>query len=129
MRASSSDITADDVGHHLGALRDGDLNRLVPAVHSELRRLAQAVRSGPSSETANTTALVHEAYLKMADGGASLDFEGRAHFLGVAAKAMRQVLVDHARRRGARKPGFDLAHLRAADPSDEDRARYRAALR
>ena len=86
------------------------LDRLFPIVYDELRGVARAVRRGPSAETVNTTALVHEAYLRLADG-ASLGFEGRSHFLGVAAKAMRHVLVDHARRRAAQKRGGGLARV------------------
>ena len=75
---------------------------LYDAVYDELRRLARRVRSGGSPETLNTTALVHEAYLKMADSSGYAD---RAHFLGVAAKAMRHVVIDHVRRRQADKRG------------------------
>ena len=101
-----------DVERLLAALRDGDdgaLDRLFPVVYDELRALARAVRRGPSLETVNTTALVHEAYLRLVGGGAG--FACRAHFLRVAAKAMRHVLVDHARRRGAQKRGGDLARV------------------
>ena len=103
-----------DVDRLLAELRSGDddaLDRLFPVVYDELRKLAHAVRHGPSLQTFNTTALVHEAYLRLADQGATLDFEGRSHFLGVAAKAMRHVLVDHARRQGALKRGGDLARV------------------
>ncbi|MEM6328076.1 MAG: sigma-70 family RNA polymerase sigma factor [Bacteroidota bacterium] len=102
-----------EVTRLLGALNAGDddaLDRLFPLVYAELRRLAASVRQGPSLATMNTTALVHEAYLRLADGDLA-DFEGRGHFLGVAAKAMRHVLVDHARRRSAQKRGGDLARV------------------
>ena len=103
-----------EVDRLLGALRDGDgdaFDQLLPVVYDELRALARAVRRGPSCETVNTTALVHEAYLRLAGGGAGTGFEGRGHFLGVAARAMRHVLVDHARRQGAQKRGGDLARV------------------
>ena len=103
----------DEVQTLLDALQGGDdhaFDRLMPVVYDELRRLAQSVRRGPSMQTLNTTALVHEAYLKLANH-ASPTFEGRSHFLGVAAKAMRHVLVDHARRQGASKRGGDLARV------------------
>ncbi|MEM1055374.1 MAG: sigma-70 family RNA polymerase sigma factor [Bacteroidota bacterium] len=106
-----------EVTRLLGALNAGDddaLDRLFPLVYAELRRLAEQVRQGPSLATMNTTALVHEAYLRLADG-ALADFEGRSHFLGVAAKAMRHVLVDHARKRGAQKRGGDLARIDLTD--------------
>jgi RNA polymerase sigma factor (TIGR02999 family) len=91
----------------LHAARGGDeraLGALFTSVYDELRRLAHRVRHESASETLNTTALVHEAYLKLLPSG-RLDLEGRAHFFGVAARAMRQVLVDAARRRGAAKRG------------------------
>ena len=105
----------DEVERLLASLRDGDdgaLDRLLPVVDDELRALARSVRRGPSSETVNTTALVHEAYLRLSNGSG---FESRAHFLGVAAKAMRHVLVDHARRRGAEKRGGDLHRVDLSD--------------
>ena len=111
--AAPDDAPRDDVQTLLDALQSGDeaaFDRLMPVVYDELRQLAQSVRRGPSMETLNTTALVHEAYLKLA-GAASPTFEGRSHFLGVAAKAMRHVLVDHARRRSASKRGGDLARV------------------
>lgn len=97
------------------ASRGGDAQAfgvLFDAVYEELRRLARRSRRGSANETLNTTALVHEAYLKIADGGATL--ESRAHVLGVAAKAMRHVLIDHARRQGAlkRRAGAEAIPLR-----------------
>ena len=87
------------------AARAGDdqaADALYDAVYDQLRRLARRVRSGGTPETLNTTALVHEAYLKMADGSG---YDDRAHFLGVAAKAMRHVVIDHVRRSRAEKRG------------------------
>jgi RNA polymerase sigma factor (TIGR02999 family) len=77
---------------------------LFDALYRELRRLAEAaMRAERANHTLQPTALVHEAFLRLAgdDGG----FESRAHFLGVAASAMRRVLVDHARGRNAQKRG------------------------
>ena len=108
---------ASEVTRLLGALNAGEgdaLDRLFPLVYAELRRLAEQIRQGPSMQTMNTTALVHEAYLRLADGDLA-DFEGRSHFLGVAAKAMRHVLVDHARRRSAQKRGGGLARVDLTD--------------
>ena len=81
------------------------LDRLVPLVYEDLRRLAhrQLGREG-GGHTLQTTGLVHEAYLKLA-GGAGGGAVNRAHFLAIAARAMRQVLVDYARRRKAEKRG------------------------
>lgn len=77
---------------------------LFDAVYDELRRLARRSRHGGASETLNTTALVHEAYLKIVDR-TEVSFEDRGHLLGVAAKAMRHVLVDYARAQNAQKRG------------------------
>lgn len=86
--------------------RDGDraaLDSLVPFVYSELRRLAAAcLRRESDVQTLDPTALVHEAYLRLV-GDRDPDFNDRAHFLGVAARLMRQILVDRARARNAEK--------------------------
>ncbi|HUE85941.1 MAG TPA: ECF-type sigma factor [Vicinamibacterales bacterium] len=85
----------------------GGFDRLVTLVYDDLRRIARRqlgrVRPG---HTINTTGLVHEAYLKMVDPS-RVSLQDRAHFFAVAARAMRQILVDHARRRGRRKRGGD----------------------
>ena len=91
----------------LRAARDGDgaaLDALFARVYEELRGLAHQVRRGRAGETLHTTALVHEAYIKLVPS-AAMSFESRAHFFAVAARAMRQVLVDAARRRAAGKRG------------------------
>lgn len=80
---------------------------LFERVYQELRRIARGQRRAAGSPaTLDTTALVHEVYLKLHDapGGDSI---GRAHFLSLAARAMRQILVDHARARGRLKRGGD----------------------
>jgi RNA polymerase sigma-70 factor (ECF subfamily) len=86
--------------------RDGDraaLDSLVPFVYSELRRLAAAcLRRESGAQTLDPTALVHEAYLRLV-GDRDPDFNDRTHFLGVAARLMRQILVDRARARNAEK--------------------------
>lgn len=80
------------------------LDRLIPLVYDELRRLAaHHLRGEAAGHTLNPTALVHEVYARLVDGEPS--FENRAHFFGVAARAMRQVLVDHARRRNRARRG------------------------
>lgn len=81
------------------------VERLFPVVYEELRRLASAFlgRERPD-HTLQTTALVHEAYLKLADQRRA-GWKTRAQFLGVAAKAMRRILVDHARAKKAAKRG------------------------
>ena len=85
--------------------RAATLDELMPVVYDELKRMAHRHLSGEAaSATLSTTDLVHEAFLKLA-GGSGSDWEGRAHFFGAASRAMRQVLVDFARRRNAIKRG------------------------
>ncbi len=77
---------------------------LFSLTYEELRRLASLTRRTQGNPTINTTALVHEAWLKMKDSP-GLASKSLAHFKSIAAKAMRQILVDEARRRNARKRG------------------------
>jgi RNA polymerase sigma factor (TIGR02999 family) len=92
----------------LHAARDGDptaLDRIVPLVYGDLRLIAQRhLRRERGDRTMHPTSLVHEAYLKLANA-AVLNAGDRSHFLAIAARAMRQVLVDDARRRSASKRG------------------------
>ena len=75
----------------------------MPLVYEELRRLARDyLRRERDGHTLQPTALVHEAYLRLVDD-AQIQWQGRAHFFGVAARAMRRILVDHARARNAAK--------------------------
>lgn len=80
---------------------------LVPLVYEELKRLARRQLRAGGRGTLCTTDLVHEAFLKLSPDGRPAAWESRAHFFGAAARAMRQVLVDFARRRGAQKRGGD----------------------
>jgi RNA polymerase sigma factor (TIGR02999 family) len=86
--------------------RDADaFDQLLPIVYQELRQLARRqLRGERAGHTLETTGLVHEAYLKLVNQH-GVDWQGRAHFFAVAARAMRQVLIDYARRRGAAKRG------------------------
>jgi RNA polymerase sigma-70 factor (ECF subfamily) len=87
-------------------------DELLPAVYTELRRLAAAyLRREQPGQTLQATALVHEAYLRLA--GPGRPWTDRAHFLGIAARAMRQILVERARARGAQKrwAGLDRVSL------------------
>jgi RNA polymerase sigma factor (TIGR02999 family) len=99
-----------DVTSLLHRLQGGDedaLDDLMPVVYEELRRIARRhLRGQAPGHTLQTTALVHEAFLRLARGRES-GWTDRVHFYAVAATAMRQVLVDHARRRGASKRGGD----------------------
>jgi RNA polymerase sigma factor (TIGR02999 family) len=103
----AGDRDVGEVTQLLRAARAGEraaLERLVPMVYDDLRRLAQRQLGREYGErTLDTTALVHEAYLKLGAGAAAAT--DRAHFLAIAARAMRQVLVDHARERKAAKRG------------------------
>lgn len=88
---------------------------LIPKIYDELHILAKSQRKKYSSaETLNTTALVHEAYLKMIDHSHQ-NWETRSHFFSVAAKAMRSILVDHARMHSAEKRGGDQKPLQYKD--------------
>ncbi len=101
----------ESVTRLLLAVREGDreaLNALFPHIYDELHALARRRRARWHGDfTVNTTALVHEAYLKLADQ-TSADWSSRAHFFAVAAKAMRHILIDYAERRRARKRGGDV---------------------
>lgn len=83
---------------------------LVPVVYNELRRVAGQCLAGERNQTLQSTALVHEAYLRLV-GQDSLRVESRAHFFGIAARLMREILVDHARMRGAAKRGANCLTL------------------
>src|SRR6201993_4846733 len=84
--------------------------QLMPLVYGELRQLAAAyLRRERQGHTLQPTALVHEAYMRLVDQSKP-DWENRSHFYGVAARLMRQILVDHARRRHAgKRAGLNVA--------------------
>jgi RNA polymerase sigma factor (TIGR02999 family) len=85
----------------------GAIDRLLPLVYEQLRKMAHQQRLRWQGEaTLNTTALVHEAYMRLSEG-ADLDLESRLHFLRVAAKAMRYILLDHAKAKKRLKRGGD----------------------
>ena len=85
--------------------RQDALDELLPAIYDELRRLATAyLRRERPDHTLQATALVHEAFLKLVDQR-SVQWQNRAHFFGIAAQAMRRILVDHARAHVASKRG------------------------
>jgi RNA polymerase sigma factor (TIGR02999 family) len=117
----------------LAALREGDqsaLDRLFPLVYGELRQRAHRQLAGHrSGDTLVTTALVHEAYLKLT-GSAHQTYQDRIHFFAVASRAMRQILVDYARRHAAAKRGSG-AQRSSLDPDalpDPGRAEELLAL-
>lgn len=106
------DITELLVAHGQG--RHGALDELVPLVYADLRRMAraQARRQAPGA-TLDTGALVHEAYLRLVDERRA-GWQDRRHFYAVAVMAMRQIMIDHARRRSRAKRGGGQ-HLTAVD--------------
>ena len=97
--------------HDLKQGRRAAFDELLPQVYDELRRVAHfQLRNERADHTINTTALVHEAYLKLVDRR-QMDWQSRAHFYAVAAMAMRQILVSYARRRKADKRGGGAVHV------------------
>ncbi len=97
--------------------------QLMPLVYEELRLIARGyLQRERSDHTLQATALVHEAYLRLVDQ-TQLTWKNRAHFFGVAARVMRRILVDHARRHGAEKRGGDWAKV------ELDEARLSASSR
>ena len=95
--------------------QEGALDRLLPQIHAELRKLAASyLRRERPDHTLQPTALVNEAFLKLVDQRAAR-WQNRAHFFGIAAQAMRRILVDHARAHGAGKRGGALRKV----PLDE----------
>ncbi len=100
--------TAPEVTQLLRDVQRGDraaFDRLVPLLYDQMKMVAERqLRHERAGHTLDATALVHEAYLKLAEQ-AGVDFKNRAHFLALAARVMRHVLVDYARRRKAAKRG------------------------
>jgi RNA polymerase sigma factor (TIGR02999 family) len=98
----------------LVAWRTGDaaaLDRLLPVVYAELRQIAHRyMRNERPNHPLQTTALVHEAYLRLIDVE-RVDWQSRNHFFAVSARMMRRVLVEAARRRNADKRGGDASHV------------------
>jgi RNA polymerase sigma factor (TIGR02999 family) len=110
--------TRETVTRLLARLRGGDeetraaaLQQVLQMLYPELRRLAaRLMRRERPGHTLQPTALLHEAFLDLVDATA-VDWESRAHFMGVAARVMRRILVDHARRHVARKRGGGLRQV------------------
>ena len=113
MRIEPSPEDPEAITEALCALRNGApdaMDRLAPLVYEQLRRIAHRhLRAEPAGHTLSTTALVHEAYLKLVDQTRA-EWQDRGHFFAVASRAMRRILVDYARRyRAARRGGGDDA--------------------
>jgi RNA polymerase sigma factor (TIGR02999 family) len=126
----SSSAIATDLLLRANAGESAAVERILPLVYEELRRLAhRQLSKEPDGRTLSTTELVHEAYLKLIDQ-TRVQWTGRAHFLGIAATAMRRILVDRARSRRSLKRGGALAPLSldAMELGTEDRAELLVAL-
>ena len=108
-----------DVTQILSAIEQGDpsaAEQLLPLVYDELRKLAaHRLAQEKAGQTLQATALVHEAYLRLVDVENSRHWHGRGHFFAAAAEAMRRILVERARRKGARKRGGGAARLDLGD--------------
>lgn len=113
-------LMADDLTGLLVEWRDGDkaaLDRLMPLVYDELRRIAHRyVQRERAGHTLQTSALVNEAYLRLA-GQQDVSWQNRAHFFAVTAQTMRHLLIDHARRRRYAKHGGELQQVPIDDAS------------
>ena len=129
---SSTGICVSDVTTLLGALHQGDRGaqeELFSRLYTDLKRLARAQlsRGRRPGETLDTTMLVHEAYLRLSVGS-PVDAASRAHFFNLAARVMRNVLVDFARRRDAEKRGAALRVSWPAGPAPDPRGPRDPAL-
>jgi RNA polymerase sigma factor (TIGR02999 family) len=123
-------LSATDLLLRAGAGEAAAVESMFPLVYDELRRLAhQHLARESSSRTLGTTELVHEAYLKLIDQ-TRVQWTGRAHFMGVAAIAMRRILVDRARSRRSLKRGGNQTPvpLESVDLSADERADLVVAL-
>ncbi|MEM7246847.1 MAG: ECF-type sigma factor [Acidobacteriota bacterium] len=104
----SRPLPSPDVTELLVAAGRGDRSaseELLPLVYDELRRHARHLMRGRPAQTLQPTAVVHEAYLRLVRRGTELSWESKGHFFGAAARAIRDVLIEKARERGAKKRG------------------------
>jgi RNA polymerase sigma factor (TIGR02999 family) len=108
-----------DVTRLIDAAAAGDPTaaaELLPLVYDELRKLAAARMAAEApGQTLQSTALVHEAYLRLVGDGQAREWDGRGHFFAAAAEAMRRILVEHARRKGRLKHGGDRQQVELQD--------------
>lgn len=120
-----ADQSSERVTMILQSLGGGDpaaAEKLLPLVYEELRALARArLARTPPGNTLQATALVHEAYLRVV-GEADPGWDGRGHFFGAAARAMRDILVEQARRKGSLKRGGDRRRVGLESDHAEDLA-------
>ncbi|HLJ51072.1 MAG TPA: sigma-70 family RNA polymerase sigma factor [Bryobacteraceae bacterium] len=126
-----SDAESSETTQLLRAWAGGDpdaLERLTPRVYDELRRIAGHFMRGERPErTIQTTALVHEAYLKLIDIN-NVDWQHRAHFFAIAAQIMRRILLDQARRRDAAKRGGPAPRVNLDEVPDVGSGRVRELI-
>jgi RNA polymerase sigma factor (TIGR02999 family) len=119
-----------DVTRILDSIEHGDphaASQLLPIVYDELRRLAaQKLRREPPGQTLTSTALVHEAYVRLVEGNAERRWDSRGHFFAAAAESMRRILVDNARRKQTGKHGggrarcdLDESLLAVPEPAED----------
>ena len=105
---------AQHITRLLRAHHEGDreaFDQLVPLVYERLRRIARGqLARGRRGQTLDTTSLVHEAYFRMVEE-TGVEWQDRSHFYAICARAMRRILVDHARKRNAQKRGSGQPHL------------------
>ncbi len=120
--ARMNTLTANDLTGLLIEWGQGDkaaLDRLTPLVYDEIRRIAHRyVQRERDGHTLQTTALVNEAYLRLA-GSQNIDWQNRAHFFAVTAQVMRHILIDHARRRQYVKHGGEVQRVSFDDAMNE----------
>lgn len=113
-RRENPDLDREDVAVLLEAVAAGDpdaLDRLVPLVYENLHEIAHFhLQAERTSHTLNTTAIVHEAYLRLA-ASSKPSWRDRAHFLAVSSRVIRHVLIDYERRRAAEKRGGDVIRV------------------
>ena len=118
--------TSNSVTQLLARWNDGDTSArdaLVPLVYGELRKIARRCIAGQRTDhTLQPTALVHEAYLRLARHD-SADWRDRVHFFAIAAQMMRQILVDHARKRASLKRGGNAVTVLVDDAQPASRER------
>jgi len=128
-KSCCASICMSDLTRILNAAQQGDSTAaedLLPLVYEELRKLAAArMANEAAGHTLQPTALVHEAWLRLAGADAQVQFANRAHFFAAAAEAMRRILIERARRKGAEKRGgdwkrIDLDKVDLAAEADDD---------
>jgi RNA polymerase sigma factor (TIGR02999 family) len=118
-------VSTHEVTQLLLAWKSGDegaLDRLMPLVYNELHSLARRYMAGEQTgHPLQTTALVHEVYLRLVDAN-TIDWQDRAHFYAICARLMRRILVDFARSRNYQKRGGGLAHIQLEEAATVPKA-------